>query len=127
MWGDEHSSRCLAGRCEQPICLFEGLEVGSCVCEDARSCRELNDRFVEITSGIEPSAEVVTRGAYSLSFSGASNGVAEEALDAAHGHEHAAMAPNWSMESLMRTMMTITRRVTMMIMPTKMITITTIR
>ncbi len=51
---------------------------------------ELNDRFVEITSGIEPSAEVVTRGAYSLSFSGASNVSLKEALDAAHGHEHAA-------------------------------------
>jgi len=29
---------------------------------------EINDRFVEITSGLLPADEVVTRGAYSLSF-----------------------------------------------------------
>ncbi|MDB6072769.1 MAG: hypothetical protein JWO89_409 [Verrucomicrobiaceae bacterium] len=51
---------------------------------------ELNDRFVEIISGLLPADEVVTRGAYSLSFAGASSVSLKEALDAAHGHEHAA-------------------------------------
>lgn len=51
---------------------------------------EMNDRFVEITGGILPADEVVTRGAYSLSFAGASSVSLKEALDAAHGHEHAA-------------------------------------
>lgn len=51
---------------------------------------EMNDRFVEITSGLLPADEVVTRGAYSLSFAGASSMSLKEALDAAHGHEHAA-------------------------------------
>jgi multidrug efflux pump subunit AcrA (membrane-fusion protein) len=51
---------------------------------------EMNDRFVEITSGLFPADEVVTRGAYSLSFAGASSISLKEALDAAHGHEHAA-------------------------------------
>ncbi|GEP44441.1 efflux RND transporter periplasmic adaptor subunit [Brevifollis gellanilyticus] len=51
---------------------------------------EINDRFVEITSGLLPADEVVTRGAYSLSFAGASSVSLKEALDAAHGHEHAA-------------------------------------
>lgn len=51
---------------------------------------ELNDRYVEILSGLFPSDEVVTRGAYSLSFAGASSVSLKEALDAAHGHEHAA-------------------------------------
>ncbi|MEO5913906.1 MAG: efflux RND transporter periplasmic adaptor subunit [Luteolibacter sp.] len=51
---------------------------------------EMNDRFVEITSGLFPADEVVTRGAYSLSFAGASSVSLKEALDAAHGHEHAA-------------------------------------
>ena len=37
-----------------------------------------------------PADEVVTRGAYSLSFAGASSVSLKEALDAAHGHEHAA-------------------------------------
>jgi len=51
---------------------------------------EMNDRFVEILSGLLPEDEVVTRGAYSLSFAGASSVSLKEALDAAHGHEHAA-------------------------------------
>lgn len=50
---------------------------------------EVNDRFVEITGGLLPSDEVVTRGAYSLSFAGAGSVSLKEALDAAHGHEHA--------------------------------------
>jgi cobalt-zinc-cadmium efflux system membrane fusion protein len=38
-----------------------------------------------------PADEVVTRGAYSLSFAGGDSGISlKEALDAAHGHEHAA-------------------------------------
>lgn len=50
---------------------------------------EINDRYVEILSGLLPADEVVTRGAYSLSFAGASTVSLKEALDAAHGHEHA--------------------------------------
>jgi len=50
---------------------------------------EMNDRFVEITGGLFPADEVVTRGAYSLSFAGKSTVSLKEALDAAHGHEHA--------------------------------------
>lgn len=50
---------------------------------------QINDRFVEIVSGLLPADEVVTRGAYSLSFAGAGSVSLKEALDAAHGHEHA--------------------------------------
>ncbi|MEK7952658.1 efflux RND transporter periplasmic adaptor subunit [Luteolibacter soli] len=50
---------------------------------------EMNDRAVEIVSGILPADEVVTRGAYSLSFAGGGSISLKEALDAAHGHEHA--------------------------------------
>ncbi len=50
---------------------------------------EMNDRFVEITGGLFPADEVVTRGAYSLSFAGGGSVSLKEALDAAHGHEHA--------------------------------------
>lgn len=49
-----------------------------------------NDRFVEITAGLFPGDEVVTRGAYSLAFAGGGGVSLKEALDAAHGHEHAA-------------------------------------
>jgi membrane fusion protein, heavy metal efflux system len=50
---------------------------------------EINDRSVEIISGLLPADEVVTRGAYSLAFAGGGNISLKEALDAAHGHEHA--------------------------------------
>lgn len=49
-----------------------------------------NDRYVEIVSGLFPGDEVVTRGAYSLRFAGGGTLSLKEALDAAHGHEHAA-------------------------------------
>ena len=50
----------------------------------------MNDRFVEIVGGVFPGDDVVTRGAYSLSFAGGGSGISlKEALDAAHGHEHA--------------------------------------
>ncbi len=51
---------------------------------------QMNDRFVEITKGLFPADEVVTRGAYSLSFAGGGTVSLIEALDAAHGHKHAA-------------------------------------
>jgi cobalt-zinc-cadmium efflux system membrane fusion protein len=50
---------------------------------------EINDRFVEISNGLFPADEVVTRGAYSLSFAGGGSVSLKAALDAAHGHEHA--------------------------------------
>lgn len=49
---------------------------------------QMNDRFVEITSGLLPGDEVVTRGGYSLAFAGKGSVSLKEALDAAHGHEH---------------------------------------
>lgn len=49
----------------------------------------INDRSAEILSGLFPADEVVTRGAYSLAFAGGGNLSLKEALDAAHGHEHA--------------------------------------
>lgn len=51
---------------------------------------EKNDQFVEILNGLFPADEVVVRGAYSLAFAGGASGISlKEALDAAHGHEHA--------------------------------------
>lgn len=49
---------------------------------------QMNDRRVEIVSGLLPSDEVVTKGSYSLGFAGGSGPSLKEALDAAHGHEH---------------------------------------
>jgi membrane fusion protein, heavy metal efflux system len=49
-----------------------------------------NDTHVEIVSGLFTGDEVVTTGAYALSFAGGGTLSLKEALDAAHGHEHAA-------------------------------------
>ncbi|HRE04435.1 MAG TPA: efflux RND transporter periplasmic adaptor subunit [Opitutaceae bacterium] len=49
-----------------------------------------NDRVVEIVSGLLPADEVVTQGAYSLAFVGGGGISLKDALDAAHGHAHAA-------------------------------------
>lgn len=49
---------------------------------------QINDRFAEIVKGLFPADEVVTRGAYSLSFAGSGTVSLIEALDAAHGHKH---------------------------------------
>ncbi len=50
---------------------------------------EKNDRYVEILNGLFPGDEVVTKGAYPLVFAGGGGISLKEALDAAHGHEHA--------------------------------------
>jgi membrane fusion protein, heavy metal efflux system len=47
-----------------------------------------NDRKVEVTHGLLPGDQVVTRGAYALVFAGKGNTSLKEALDAAHGHPH---------------------------------------
>lgn len=49
----------------------------------------INDRNVEILSGLFPADDVVTQGAYSLAFAGGGSVSLKEALDAAHGHSHA--------------------------------------
>jgi membrane fusion protein, heavy metal efflux system len=51
---------------------------------------QMNDRVAEVISGLFPADEVVTQGAYSLGFVGGGSLSLKEALDAAHGHEHAA-------------------------------------
>lgn len=49
----------------------------------------VNDQRVEILGGLFPADEVVTQGAHSLAFAGRGTLSLKEALDAAHGHEHA--------------------------------------
>ena len=51
---------------------------------------QINDRSVEIVRGLFPADEVVTQGAYSLAFVGGGTLSLKAALDAAHGHDHAA-------------------------------------
>lgn len=47
-----------------------------------------NDERVEILGGLLPGDQVVTKGAYALSFAGKGSVSLREALDAAHGHPH---------------------------------------
>ncbi len=47
-----------------------------------------NDQYVEIISGLFPQDQVVTRGAYALSFTSGGRISLKEYLDASHGHEH---------------------------------------
>ena len=62
---------------------------------------EQNDRYVEILGGLFLHEEVVTEGSYSLGFAGAGTGMSlKEALDAAHGHEHAEDGSELSPEQL---------------------------
>ena len=50
---------------------------------------ERHDRYFEVKNGLFPGDEVVTEGAYSLSFAGSGSGISlKVALDMAHGHEH---------------------------------------
>jgi cobalt-zinc-cadmium efflux system membrane fusion protein len=49
---------------------------------------EQNDQSVEVTKGLLPGDEVVTRGAYALSFAGKGSVSLKDAMDAAHGHPH---------------------------------------
>lgn len=51
---------------------------------------EKSGGWVEVKEGLFPGDEVVTRGSYSLGFVGGGSGMSlKDALDAAHGHEHA--------------------------------------
>ena len=63
--------------------LFKNAFVKSAVVIGAQ-----NERFAEVTSGLLPGVEVVTRGAYSLAFAGKGRVSLKQAMDAAHGHPH---------------------------------------
>lgn len=61
---------------------------------------EISAGHVEILSGLFPGDEVVTRGAYELSFAGKGTVSLKEALDAAHGHPHNEDGSEMSAEDL---------------------------
>jgi hypothetical protein len=50
---------------------------------------ETGGGWVEVKQGLFPGDDVVTRGSYMLGFAGGGGMSLKEALDAAHGHEHA--------------------------------------
>jgi membrane fusion protein, heavy metal efflux system len=61
---------------------------------------EVSGDRVEVIAGLFPGDEVVTRGAYELTFAGKGNASLKEALDAAHGHPHKEDGSEMSAEDL---------------------------
>ena len=80
----------LQGEASQRFVYVKHFDLANAFVKTPVQVGEMNDRYAEIVSGLFPADEVVTKGAYSLSFAGGAGGVSlKEALDAAHGHEHA--------------------------------------
>ncbi len=78
----------LQGNTANPVVFIKDYELPNAFIKSPVITGEKNDQFVEILSGLFPGDQVVTQGAYSLSFAGAGSISLKEALDAAHGHEH---------------------------------------
>ncbi len=80
--------RALQGDAANRIVFVKDFELKNAFVKSRVVTGERNDKFVEIVSGLFPGDEVVTKGAYMLSFAGGGTISLKEALDAAHGHEH---------------------------------------
>jgi hypothetical protein len=72
------------------IVFYKDFEIPNAFVKTPVVLGERNEQYVEVISGLFPGDEVVTTGSYPLSFAGGDGGSLKEALDAAHGHEHAA-------------------------------------
>ena len=76
--------------CRKRVVFTRHLELPNAFVKLPVQLGEKNDRYIEVISGLFPGEEVVTQGSYSLGFAGGGSGISlKEALDAAHGHEHA--------------------------------------
>lgn len=64
---------------------------------------EISGERAEITAGLLPGDEVVTKGSYALSFAGKGSVSLKEALDAAHGHPHNEDGTEMSKEEIAAT------------------------
>ena len=78
----------LQGNDTNPAVFVKDFELPNAFLKSPVQTGEKNDQYIEIKSGLFPGDQVVTQGAYSLSFAGAGSISLKEALDAAHGHEH---------------------------------------
>jgi cobalt-zinc-cadmium efflux system membrane fusion protein len=80
----------LQGDAAHRFVYVEDFELKNAFVKTSVTVGQINHRFAEITGGLLPGDKVVTSGAYSLGFAGGGSVSLKEALDAAHGHEHAA-------------------------------------
>jgi len=80
----------LQGEAANRFVYVEDFELKNAFVKSPVEVGQINDRFAEITRGLLPGDKVVCQGAYSLAFAGGGSVSLKEALDAAHGHEHAA-------------------------------------
>jgi hypothetical protein len=84
------SRAALQGDAANRFVYVEDFELPNAFVKTPVQVGQMNDRFAEITSGLLPGDKVVKQGAYSLAFAGGGSVSLKDALDAAHGHEHAA-------------------------------------
>ena len=77
------------GTATDPVLFIKDYEVPNGFRRLPIQLGERNDEFVEIVGGLFPGDEVVVEGSYPLSFVSGGGISLKEALDAAHGHEHA--------------------------------------
>jgi len=81
----------IQGDTANPVVYVKDFELPNAFIRAPVIIGETGAGMVEIKQGLFPGDEVVTRGSYSLGFVGNDSGLSlKEALDAAHGHEHAA-------------------------------------
>jgi cobalt-zinc-cadmium efflux system membrane fusion protein len=79
----------IQGNQSRPVVFVKDFELHNAFVRAPVVLGQKNDRFTEIVRGLFPGDEVVSHGAYGLSFAGGGSGISlKEALDAAHGHEH---------------------------------------
>jgi cobalt-zinc-cadmium efflux system membrane fusion protein len=79
----------IQGNKSRPIVFVKDFELPNAFVRAPVVLGQKNDRFTEVVSGLFPGDEVVSNGAYGLSFAGGGSRISlKEALDAAHGHEH---------------------------------------
>ena len=79
----------IQGNKSRPIVFVKDFELTNAFVRAPVVLGQKNDQFTEVVSGLFPGDEVVSNGAYGLSFADGGSGISlKEALDAAHGHEH---------------------------------------
>lgn len=80
----------LHGTLTSPLVYVKDFDLPNAFVKAPLVIGEKSGGWVEVKEGLFPGDEVVTRGSYSLGFVGEGSGMSlKEALDAAHGHEHA--------------------------------------
>lgn len=90
----------LLGDATSPFVMIKDFDLPNTFLKTPIVVGEINDQWVEIISGLLPTDEVITHGAYPLSQAGTQSISLKEALDKAHGHEHTEEGKDIKLEKL---------------------------